>query len=79
MDNIVNNASKASASEISFSQRFDKNMLKIEITDNGNGVDPSILNFDEVFEKGFTRTNGSGLGLYFSKQKLEEVGGSVFY
>lgn len=78
LDNIVNNASKASASEISFSQRFDKNMLKIEITDNGNGVDPSILNFDEVFEKGFTRTNGSGLGLYFSKQKLEEVGGSVF-
>ena len=43
------------------------------ISDDGNGLSPSINNSDSIFEKGVTTTNGSGLGLYNVAKFVREV------
>lgn len=48
------------------------------ISDNGRGIDKSIPNPESVFEKGFTTTNGSGLGLYNIETYVRnQLGGSI--
>jgi signal transduction histidine kinase len=79
VDNFISNAKKARASYIRFStsetpQR--KNSITMVIEDDGNGA-PSGIDFDRFFEKGFSRTDGAGLGLYHIRQVLGEMGGSV--
>ena len=51
--------------------------LEIIFSDDGSGLDKSIRNANDIFEKGFSTTNGSGLGLYHLKQIMDEIGGSV--
>jgi len=78
LDNLIDNAYKAGASIISFSlTRPESNLIQIVCTDNGLGIDPLIVNHDAVFEKGFTTTSGSGLGLYHVRQLLERMKGSI--
>lgn len=49
----------------------------IEVTDNGPGIPPNILN--RVMEKGFTfgKSNGTGLGLFHARSYLQEWGGEL--
>jgi len=77
-DNLIANSQKARASKVSVDAVIDKNKyLVITITDNGRGlakgVDPA-----RIFEKGYTSTNGSGLGLHHSKSQVEKIGGEIF-
>ena len=64
IDNLVSNSVKAKAKNfyIDCSSLGDK--LILEIYDDGHGLPQNIDNAQDVFEKGFTTTNGSGLGLY---------------
>ncbi|MCB2218088.1 MAG: ATP-binding protein [Desulfobulbaceae bacterium] len=78
IDNLVNNASKAGASLMQFNiQQTSKKELEITITDDGRGINPNILEPDRIFEKGFSTTSGSGLGLYHAKFMLEQMGGDI--
>jgi signal transduction histidine kinase len=77
MENFISNSKKARASNISFTSSLNMNVLQISIEDNGTGIDTSINDTNRIFEKGFTRTDGSGLGLYFCKTKIEALGGEV--
>lgn len=80
VDNLVNNAEKAGATEITFLIRnVDKNTLEIDVTDNGPGIAKSIKDPEEIFELGFSRTSGSGLGLYHVRQVLGDMNGSISY
>lgn len=48
----------------------------IEIKDNGKGIPPGL--HDKIFVPNFTtKTSGTGLGLAFVKQAVENAGGSV--
>ncbi len=48
----------------------------IEVEDNGKGIDPSLYN--SMFRANFTtKSSGTGLGLAFVKQAVENTGGSV--
>ncbi|CAH0178733.1 MULTISPECIES: HAMP domain-containing sensor histidine kinase [unclassified Pedobacter] len=48
----------------------------IEIKDNGKGIPPAL--HDKIFVPNFTtKTSGTGLGLAFVKQAVENAGGSV--
>lgn len=78
LDNIVVNAIKAKATTISIDLSLDmKEILLIKITDNGKGIEKSIQDKSRIFEKGYTTTDGSGLGLHHAKKQLLAMGGEI--
>lgn len=78
IDNLVSNARKAGATQVSF-QINQKTAKEIEIIveDNGRGIDPEIIEPQRVFEKGFSTTDGSGLGLYHVAYMIDQMGGGI--
>ena len=77
LENFISNAKKARASNITFTSTLKSKTLKIVIEDDGRGLDQRITEKERIFEKGFTRTSGSGLGLYFCKKRIEDLGGDL--
>lgn len=76
IDNLVGNAHKAEAAKISFSLSDGGDFWRIEVEDDGRGLDPSV-DVAQIFEKGYTRTDGSGLGLYFCRKMLDDMQSSI--
>jgi signal transduction histidine kinase len=77
VDNLISNARKARASRIKFVlTQENKSGLTIHVSDNGRGLIPGT-NRSQIFEMGYTTTQGSGLGLYHVRQALGEMGGSI--
>jgi len=55
-------------------------LIQWKVCDNGVGIDPN--NAEKLFnvgERGHTLASGSGLGLFISKNWIEEIGGSLTY
>jgi signal transduction histidine kinase len=78
IDNLISNARKARASRISFDiKQPHRGALHILVSDDGRGLDPAISDPQRVFEKGYTMTDGSGLGLYHVRQVLGEMNGTI--
>ncbi|MFV7425143.1 ATP-binding protein [Stenotrophomonas geniculata] len=78
IDNLINNSKKAGASELLVTMGMEaKDVLLISFADNGSGLDKGISDPSRIFEMGFTRTSGSGLGLYHVRQALGELNGSI--
>lgn len=76
IDNLVSNSKKARATKfyIKIITMLDPNGIQIEIIDNGDGIKED---HKRIFERGFTRTNGSGIGLFFCKRILEKIGAEI--
>jgi sensor histidine kinase regulating citrate/malate metabolism len=65
LDNFFNNSMKARAKNIHIEiDKSSNSEVIILISDDGNGIAKEIKNPQDVFEKGYTTTKGSGLGLY---------------
>ncbi|WP_295166321.1 sensor histidine kinase [uncultured Brevundimonas sp.] len=78
IDNLVSNAGRAGATQISFKlDQPTSHELRIIVQDDGRGFDPSIAELGRLFEKGFTTSTGSGLGLYHVAQILDDLGGAI--
>lgn len=78
LDNLVGNAIKASSRHLSIIiDDSQPNEYIIMLKDDGNGIDPTIKDKERLFEFGITTTGGSGLGLYYSKKQMKELGGSI--
>lgn len=78
VDNLIANARKARATRIKFEITHPhKDAIHIRIADNGRGFDKTIEDVDRIFEKGFTKTDGSGLGLYHVRHVLGEMKGTM--
>ncbi|MFG8165282.1 sensor histidine kinase [Pseudomonas aeruginosa] len=78
VDNLINNSRKARSSVVTFSlSQVDKKTIQIDVSDNGTGLQSAISEPERIFELGFSRTSGSGLGLYHVRQVLGELGGSI--
>ena len=78
IDNLISNSRRARASVIRFDlSRPRKNLLQICVSDDGAGIPELAREDGRLFEKGFTTTTGSGLGMYHVRQVLGEMGGSI--
>ena len=77
--NIVSNAGKNGASKLKFIFSKEGNLAKIQISDNGMGVDLDRFTPDSIFEVGVTnREGGAGIGLSTVKSIMEDyLQGSV--
>lgn len=75
IDNFINNSEKAGASEIRFKFQNQDGKLGIEINDNGKGIPVEYLG--EVFNFGFTTTDGSGIGLAHIKNIVSNLKGTI--
>lgn len=77
IDNLLSNSRKAKAKNISISFKQDGTDLICIYSDDGKGLDKSILNKDDIFNIGFTTTRGSGLGLYHIREIIASLKGSI--
>jgi len=68
LDNLFTNSRKAKSSKIELSWSKDNHNINLSFKDNGNGVPEEIA--DQIFDFGFSKTNGSGIGLYMVKKLL---------
>jgi signal transduction histidine kinase len=52
--------------------------LSIEVSDNGQGIDPDVLpKIFNMFFRGTNQSKGSGLGLYIVRETIENLEGSI--
>lgn len=76
LDNLLNNSFKAKAKKVLLDwENIDNNEIILHISDDGIGI--SENNLQNIFKARFTTTNGSGLGLYHTKEIVEKMGGSI--
>ncbi len=82
LTNLIENAAKYSNADISISAAQEGDFICIKVTDTGIGIDRK--DYEKIFEK-FSRidnpltrkTEGSGLGLYITKNIVEEMCGTI--
>ena len=70
IDNFITNAEKAKATDITFDFNITDYGLIFSIKDNGKGIPEKHLT--EIFDLGFTTTDGSGIGLYTIKSTIQK-------
>lgn len=79
--NLVINSKDAiqNNGQIIIRKSLQKNMLHIEVEDNGEGIPEEMA--DKIFNKFFTTKEnlGTGLGLYATKIFVEEIGGNISF
>lgn len=78
--NLVLNAIDATSKggTIHLKGRFQDGWVELQVLDNGRGIDPADL--ASLFQPYFTtKPQGTGLGLYVSRQIVEELGGTLTY
>lgn len=78
IDNFISNAGRAEADRIVFSlKQVSAKELQITAVDNGRGFDVGVVDLNRLFEKGYSTSTGSGLGLYHVQQIVDSLGGSI--
>jgi signal transduction histidine kinase len=75
LDNLFDNSRKAGATRIKVLFKKDNEKLHVYISDNGNGMEETAKKF--IFKRGFTLTDGSGIGLYHVRKLLESIHGQI--
>ncbi|MCD0164346.1 ATP-binding protein [Deinococcus sp. 12RED42] len=78
LDNLVSNSKKARATLINV-KIVNESSQKVVVyfSDNGSGLSKDIDSLEMIFEKGVTRTNGSGLGLFHVRMVLSDMNGAI--
>ncbi len=80
IDNMISNAKKAAAKNLSigFNSISDKE-IELTFSDDGNGINPIVKEKDRIFEKGFSTTKSTGLGLYHISNIVKENKWNITY
>jgi len=81
-NNLLKNAIEAMPPErlgiIDVNHTINRNSILLKIQDNGNGIPENL--HERIFEPNFTtKSSGTGLGLAFVKNSIENAGGRVWY
>jgi signal transduction histidine kinase len=76
LDNLLNNSFRAKAKNVFvYWKSISLSEIELHIQDDGIGIPDK--NLDRIFDARFTTTNGSGLGLYHTKEIIEKIGGRI--
>ena len=75
IDNFIHNSENADASNIVFRYENTNKELIIFVEDDGKGIDENDI--DEIFDLGYTTTEGSGIGLFNIQQTIVQMGGNI--
>ena len=76
-DNLILNSVKANASKALLKFETTDKGLKMLYSDDGKGVQESII--ENMFRIGVTTTNGSGIGLFTVNDLLSKMGGKITF
>jgi signal transduction histidine kinase len=78
IDNLLSNSKRKNAKKVVITFSLEKdNSLNIVYRDYGDGLDKTIDDPNNIFERGYTTTRGSGLGLAHIRRILEEINGQI--
>lgn len=77
LDNLFSNSRKAKSTEIMLEWTKKKSQLILFFRDNGNGIPTEIV--DKIFDFRYSKTDGSGIGLYHVKSILEKYNAEIEY
>lgn len=78
VENSIIYATPESNAFVKIHVSYQENVLKIEVSDNGRGIDPRIQSkVFNMFFRGTEKSKGSGLGLYIVKNAVEKLNGSI--
>lgn len=77
VENIIGNSIKAGAQNLRVSYKANEGKTIIAFSDDGNGLNEDVRDIDDLFQFGYTTTSGAGLGLYYSKKYIEDMGGTL--
>lgn len=80
LDNCIQNSIKVMAGretkELTVKLLKGDPRIYIEVTDNGPGIPKE--KFEQIFENGYSTTNSSGYGLFYSREILAKYGGRIY-
>ncbi len=74
-DNLFSNSKKANSKNIFIKWTKRNSEVTLHFKDDGDGIPEEMKS--KVFDFGFTKTNGSGIGLYQTKETLKKLGASI--
>ena len=75
LDNLISNAKKAKANKLLVEFKIENRELHIFFSDNGKGINEDDARY--IFKRGYTTTDGSGIGLAHIKKILESRKGTI--
>ena len=76
VDNMASNAKKAGADMMEITTDLSDKGLQLSFLSN-KPFNQSIINLDDIFERGFSTTRSTGVGLYHIKTIVEENGWEI--
>lgn len=76
IDNFIQNSQKAKATKIIFDFLIDTDCFVLTVEDDGCGIETDNIN--NIFQLGYTTTNGSGIGLFNIKETVRQMNGRIF-
>ncbi len=77
LENFVYNSFKAKAKNLIIEILEEEEFVVVSFVDDGIGLSKKISNANDVFELGFSTTNGTGVGLAQAKKVIESWGGTL--
>jgi len=73
IDNMISNSKKADATSLTIELRsLTDKAMELSFKDNGKGLNKDVKDANSIFEKGFSTTRSTGLGLYHIKNIIDE-------
>lgn len=77
IDNLVSNAHRAKADRMVFKfSKVNSKILQVDVIDDGRGFGKQV-DRSRIWEKGYTMTEGSGLGLFHVAEIIQNLGASI--
>lgn len=75
IDNLLSNSGKAGAQNATIKWELEGNSLLLHYADDGHGIKQETI--PHIFEYRFSTTGGGGLGLYYIKEIINKMKGSI--